>query len=75
MFLQPFMLESLVVVDISPIGDSPAMLDLPKLFITISALEIDPLSSVSEARKLAAAQLKERQVVRRSSCRICLYTQ
>lgn len=73
--LQPFLLESLVVVDISPFGVSPAMRDLPKLFNIISSLEIDPFLSVSEARKLAATQLKDREVVRRTSCRICLYTQ
>lgn len=59
-FWQPTMVQSMVVVDISPVSMSASMLKLPSLFQMIKGLEIDPYLSVTEARKTASAQLKEK---------------
>lgn len=52
------MVQSMVVVDISPFHSSPNMFSFRKLFRTIKNLDIDPYLPVSEARALATAQLE-----------------
>lgn len=61
---QPILVENLIVVDISPVGQSPNMLGLLNIFRAIRDLDIDPFVSVAEARKEAAVQLKETIKVR-----------
>lgn len=51
------MVQSMVVVDISPFHSSPNMFDLKKLFLTLKNLDVDPDLPVSEARALATAEL------------------
>ena len=55
--MQPELVEKLVVVDISPIGTSPQLLNMVKYFDAMKSIRLQPNIPLSAARKHADQQL------------------
>lgn len=57
--LQPHLINSLIVVDISPIRTSPAILEMTQLFHAMLSVKLNDNIPLSQARKTVDAQLAE----------------
>lgn len=63
LFLQPHLVDRLVIVDISPVGESPGMSHIPKLFDAMRSVSVEANISMSRARKEAEQQLRKKIIV------------
>lgn len=56
----PHLVDRLVIVDISPVGESPGMSHIPKLFDAMYSVQLEANTSMSRARKEAEQQLRQK---------------
>lgn len=56
----PHLVDRLVIVDISPVGESPGMSHIPKLFDAMRSVKLEANISMSRARKEAEQQLRQK---------------
>lgn len=56
-------MDRLIIVDISPIGESPGMNHIPKLFDAMLSVKLEANISMSRARKEAELQLRQNIIV------------